>query len=137
MRAAVFRCARSWRGSGSQPAGVAWPANAVQVAQDGSERAGQAGLAVRQSALLAELPDQGLASTQARPGRRRKQVVLDLVVQAAQREVGEPATADVARREYLASQEVAPVGRGQDRHALVIGSEGAAQVEAEETLLHR
>jgi len=58
-------------------------------------------------------------------------MVLDLVVQAAEGEVGEPAAADVACRQGLPSQEVGLVGCHEDRHALVVGGEGAAQVEAE------
>src|SRR6266852_4338279 len=136
MRPAAFRYERSRRDSRGRLTGVGRPADAVEVAQDASERARQAGLTVSQSALLAEFPDQGLASTQARPGRRREQVVLDLVVQAAERQVGQPAAVDIAGGEYLAPQEVTPVGSCQDRHALVISSERAAEIEAEEALLH-
>ncbi len=49
--------------------------------------------------------------------------MLDLVVQAAQREVGEPAAADVARGEDLTAQEVVVVRQLQDRHPLVVGGE--------------
>ena len=62
-------------------------------------------------------------------------MVLDLVVQAAEREVGEPATAHIAGSERLAAQEVALIGGVQDGHALVVGGEGAPQVEAEQALL--
>jgi hypothetical protein len=55
-------------------------------------------------------------------------VVLDLVVQAAEREVGEPAAAHIAGGDGLAAQEVALVVRVQDGHALVVGGEGAPQV---------
>jgi hypothetical protein len=52
----------------------------------------QAGLAVRDASLLAESLDQRLQAAQVGPGHGRKQVVFDLVVQAAERKVGQPAT---------------------------------------------
>jgi hypothetical protein len=61
-------------------------------------------------------------------------VVLDLVVQAAQGDVGQPAAADVAGGEYLPTQEVALAGCVQDGHTLVVGRAGAAQVQAEQAL---
>ncbi len=63
-------------------------------------------------------------------------MVLDLVVQAAERDVGEPAAAHIARGEHLAAQEITAVGRVQDGHALVVGGERTAQVQAEQALLH-
>ena len=61
--------------------------------------------------------------------------MFDLVVEAAQGQVGEPAAADVAGGEHLAAQEVAPVSGVQDGHALVVGGEGGSQVQAEQALL--
>ena len=91
--------------------GAGRPPDGVEVAQRLGVGAHQAGLAVGQALLLAELPDQGLGAAQVGPGHGGEQVVLDLVVQAAQGEVGEPAAADVAGGEHLAAQEVAPVSR--------------------------
>ena len=100
-------------------------------------RAQQAALAVRQVPLLAELPDQGLGMPQVGAGHGGEQVVFDLVVQAAQCEVSQPAAADVAGSKDLAAQKVGPVGCRQDRHALVVGGERRAQVQAEQALLHQ
>src|SRR6185437_8129825 len=111
------------------------PGDGVEVAEGLGVGAGQAGLAVGQDVLFAECPDQDLGVPEVGAGHGGEQVVLDLVVQAAQRQVGEPAAADVAGGEYLAAQEVAAVGGGQDGHALVIGGERAAQVHAEQALL--
>ena len=62
-------------------------------------------------------------------------MMFDLIVQAPQSDVGQPSATDVAGGEYLAPQEVAPVSRVQDRHALVVGGEGSTQVQAEQALL--
>jgi hypothetical protein len=56
----------------------------------------QAGLRVRHVAVGAERGDQCLRPAQVRPRHGREEMVLDLVVQAAEGEVGEPATVDVA-----------------------------------------
>jgi hypothetical protein len=108
----------------------------VEVAQRLGVGAGQAGLAVGQAFVLAEGSDQGLAPAQVGPGHGGKQVVLDLVVQAAQGQVGQLAAADVAGGQHLAAQEVTVAGRAQDGHALVVGGKRAAQVQAEQALLH-
>ena len=60
--------------------------------------------------------------------------MLDLVVQAAQRRVGQPAAADVAGGQHLLAQVVLVAGRV--RHALVVGCERHAEVDAEQRLVH-
>src|SRR5216683_1680240 len=117
--------------------GAVRPADSVQVAQRLGVGACQAALAVRQVLLLAEGPDQGLGAAQVRAGHGGEQVVLDLVVQAAEGEVGQQPAADVAGGEDLAAQEVTPAVRVEDEHALVVGSEGAGQVQAEKALLYQ
>lgn len=66
----------------------------VEMGRPGGDRGGVQGLrlgaceaclAVRQSLLSAEIPDQRLGTAQVQAGHGREQVVLDLVVQAAQR----------------------------------------------------
>src|ERR1039458_3591929 len=89
-------------------------ADVVKVAQRLGVGADQAGLAVGQVPLLAEGPDQGLGVRQAGPGHGRKEVVLDLVVEAAEGEVGQPATAHVAGGEHLPVQEAGAV-RSEER----------------------
>src|SRR5215831_17538935 len=97
--------------------------------------ASQARLAVGQSALLAVFPDQGLGASQVGPRHGGKEMMFDLIVQAPERDIGQPSATDVAGGEYLAPQEVTPVTRVQDRHALVVGGERSAQVQAEQALL--
>jgi len=93
--------------------------------------ASQARLAVGQPVPLAVFPDQGLGTPQVRPRHGGKQVVFDLMVQASEGDVGQPAATDVAGGEHLPPQEVSPVGRVQDRHPLVVGGERSAQVQAD------
>jgi hypothetical protein len=107
-------------------------AGGVEVAQRLGVRPEQGSLAVGQVAFGAERGDQRLEPAQAGARHGREQVVLDLVIQAAHSEVGEPAAADVARGEHLAAQEVGLVGRSQDRHPLVVGRERAPEVEPEQ-----
>src|SRR4029453_9691793 len=64
-----------------------------------------------------------------------EQVVLDLVVEPAEEKVHQPAAAHVAGGQHLAPEEVQLLGVTQRRHALVVGSEGTAQVQAEQALL--
>ncbi len=116
-------------------AGAGRPADGVEVAQRLGVGADQAALAVGQVALKAERLDQGLGPAQVGPGHGGKQMVLDLVVQAAQGEVRQPPAAHVAGGEHLAAQEVGPVVGVQNEHALVVGGEGGAQVQAEQALL--
>ena len=98
-------------------------AGGVEVAERLRVRLEQGGLAVRHVARGAERGDQRLRPAQAGPRHRGEQVVLDLVVQAAEGEVGQPAAVDVARGQHLTAQEVGLVVRGQDRHPLVVGRE--------------
>src|SRR6266487_955648 len=72
------------------------PAHLVQVPQRLRVRTDQAALRVRQAVLLAELAYHGLGPLQVGPGHAREQVVLDLVVKPAERQVGQPAALDVA-----------------------------------------
>ena len=87
--------------------------------------------------LLAELAHDGLGMAEVRPRHAREEVVLDLVVEAAERHVHEGATAHVPRGQHLAQERVRGLLGTQDRHALVTGREGAAQVDPERGLVHR
>ena len=110
-------------------------ADRVQVAQRLRVGGREAHLGIRQPMLLAEVPDQGLRPAQAGTGHGREKVMLDLVVQAAQRKVSQPAAADVARGEDLTAQEIGLVRPLQDRHSLVVRGERGAKVQAEQALL--
>src|ERR1700683_127599 len=113
------------------------PADSIQVTESLRVGTHQTGLAVGQPFLAAELADQSLRPAQARSRHRREQVVLNLVVQAAEGKVGEPASANIARCENLTAEEVVLVLRSQDRHALVVRSERGSQVQAEQALLYQ
>src|SRR5215469_4239400 len=106
------------------------PADGVQVAEGLRVRAHEAGLAVGQSFVPAEVADERLRPAKARPGHGREKMVLNLVVQAAEGKVGEPASADVAGGQDLTAEEVVLVRGLQDRHALVVRGERGSQVEA-------
>lgn len=78
-----------------------------------------------------------LGEPQMGAGHAREEMVLDLVVEAAEEPVGQGAAADVAGGEHLAAQmapALASFGVGH-LHALVVGREGHAQVEAEQRLV--
>ena len=68
-------------------------------------------------------------------GHVGEQVVLDLVVEPPEEEIDQAAAADVAGGQDLAAEEVELVGLGEGGHALVVGGERAAQVQAEQALL--
>jgi hypothetical protein len=72
------------------------PAGGVEVAQYLRIGGQQTCLRVGNAALSAERPHGLLGVTQARPRHRREQVVLNLVVKAAEGEIGKHAAADVA-----------------------------------------
>src|SRR5215469_17720568 len=132
--------AASWSAGWPRPSarrgrGAGHPADETEMAQGLGIGASQARLAVGQSALPAVFPDQGLGASQIGPWHGGKEVMFDLIVQPPQSDVGQPSATDVAGGQYLAPQEVTPVSRIQDRHALVVGGEGSAQVQAEQALL--
>ena len=93
-------------------------------------------LGVLHAVLLAVLAHDRLDVLEVRPRHAREQVVLDLVVEPAHREVDGRAAADVARHQHLATQEVDLHPRGDDRHALVVRRERAAEEDAEQGHLH-
>src|SRR6266702_3402320 len=92
-------------------------------------------LMVDKAVLQAERPHERTGTAQVRPWHAGEQVMLDLVVEPAEREVHHPAPAHVAGRQHLAAEVVQLVRFGEHRHALVVGGERAAQVEAEQALL--
>ena len=61
--------------------------------------------------------------------------MLDLVVEAAEREVRQPAAPDVARHEDLPTQEVDLLVRRDDGHPGVVGSERSPEKQAEQAHL--
>src|ERR1700733_7957821 len=99
---------RGHRGGGPSAArrAVGQLAGGVEVPQRLRVRLEQGGLAVGHVAGGAERRDQRLRPVQAGPRDRGEKVVLDLVVQAAKGEVGQPPAVDVARGEHLTAQEV-------------------------------
>ena len=129
MRWLVFRDAGpAGRGNAAReaaPARVRWPGplarppptrgprspppRRMKMTQHLRVRADQALLAVVQASLGAEGPHHGPAAAQRRPGHGREQVMLDLVVEAAEHGLGQPPAADVAGGEHLLAQEVQAV----------------------------
>ena len=89
-------------------------ANRVEVAEDLGVGAEQGGFGIGQAVAQAVLPDQGLGVAQVGPGHRGGQVVLDLVVEATEEGVTEPAAAAVAGGQDLATEEVELVGLAGD-----------------------
>ena len=81
--------------------------------------------------------DQGLGQPQVRARHAGQEMVLDLVVEAAEEEVGERIAAHIAGGEHLAAQ-VAPAGAllGH-RHALVVRCERTAQVQPEQGVVQQ
>ena len=70
--------------------------------------------------------------------RRGEEVVFDLVVQAAQGEVGRASRRGrCGRSSTWRRRKSTPVGGAQDGHAFVVGGERTAQVQAEQALLHQ
>jgi len=61
--------------------------------------------------------------------------MLDLVVEAAEHEVGKPAACDVSGRDHLAAGEAGRRCGLDDRHPLVVGGEADAEVKREDRLL--
>src|SRR6266550_3105048 len=122
-----------WASVGDRRAGR--PADGVEVPQRLGVGGDQRALVVGDAMLLAERPDERSGPAQAGPWHAGEQVVLDLVVQAAEQEVDEPAAPDVARGQHLAPEEVQVVLFGHHRHAFVVRRERAAQVQAEQALL--
>ncbi len=78
----------------------------------------------------------GAAQTQVRPGHRREQVMLDLVVQPAHRDIQRPGAAHVAAHQHLTREEVELRVLRDERHALVVRREHHAHVHAEQPELH-
>src|SRR5690348_16654994 len=74
----------------------------MQVAQPLDVRAEQAGLGVRHAVLPAEVGDQPLGVPQVRPRHAGEQMMLDLIVEATEDEIGQPAAPHVAGGEDLA-----------------------------------
>src|SRR5207248_2271265 len=66
----------------------------------------EADLAVGDAVLLTERTHRCLGMPQAGPRHGGEQVMLDLVVEAAESEVGEPSPADVTGSDDLAAEEV-------------------------------
>ena len=70
------------------------------------------------------------------PGHGGEEVVLDLVVETAVEVVDHAIAADVACRQHLPIEEVELVQATHHRHALVVGSDHRAQIEAEQRIVH-
>ena len=64
-------------------------------------------------------------------------MMLDVVVEAAKREVGEPPPTDVSGRDDLAAEKIGLLILAQHWHALVVGRERASQVDTEQALLEK
>ena len=62
--------------------------------------------------------------------------MLNLVVEAAEHEVGEPAAPDISGSDHLAAGEAGRRCGFDDRHPLVVGGEADAQVQREDRLLY-
>jgi hypothetical protein len=110
-----------------------WCTDLVQVLQGLSVGGDEAGLLVGDTDLDAVCLHDRLSLAQVRGRHGGEQVVLDLVVQAAQRRVGQPTAADVAGGQHLLAQKVLVAGRV--RHALVVRCERHAEIDAEQRLM--
>ncbi len=126
----------------SWPCCVTWSRNhrraapdLVEVTQTLAVGLDRADLHVVDAALGAEVAHDRLDLPQVGPGHAREQVVLDLVVEAAQHEVDDRRALDVTGGQHLLAQEVEVVLGGQHRHALVVRCERHAHVEAEQRLV--
>ena len=62
--------------------------------------------------------------------------MLDLVVEAVEHEIGEPAARNISGSDHLAAGEAGRRRGFDDRHPLVVGGEADAQVEREDRLLY-
>src|ERR1039458_4407061 len=110
-------------------------ADRVQVPQNLDVGVDETSLVVGDAVLLAERAHRLLGVPQAGPRHGGEQVMLDLVIQAAEREVGEPAAADVTRSDHLAVEEIDLLILAKYGHALVIGRKRASEVDPEHALL--
>ena len=117
------------RAAGAQP-------DVVEVVDDDPVGLEQTGLRIAEILLGAVGADDRLDQPQVRPRHAREQVVLDLEVEPAHRDLHEETTADVARHHHLAAEEVDLHVPGHDRHALVARREGPTQAQAEDRHLH-
>ncbi len=109
-------------------------AHPVQVLQGLAVGGDEAGLFVGDADLGAVCLDDRLRLAQVGGRHGREQVVFDLVVQAAERHVGQPVAVYVAGRQHLLAEVVLVPGRV--RHALVVGRERHAEVHAEQRLVY-
>ena len=110
-------------------------AHPVKVAQDFPLGPQHARLVVGSGPGKAEGPNYFLRRAQLVAGHVGEQVVLDLEVEAAVHEVDHQVGLDVSRRYHLFGQIVHFVVFIQDGHALVIGSENKAHMQAEQHLV--
>jgi hypothetical protein len=102
----------------------------VETAQRLTVGGDEAGLQVGHAQILAAAADHAPVPAQVRAGHAGEQVVLDLMVQAAGRDAGEPPATHVAGGEHLPAQEVGAVLAGEDGHALVTGGEDRSEADA-------
>jgi len=109
----------------------------LEATNDVPERSNGTDLAISKLALDAECTDEIPRSSQIRPGHRREQVVLDLVVQSSKDESRTPATGHISRRDDLSSGKAHGRIAVEKRHALVVGGEADAEVEGEDRLMNR
>ena len=106
----------------------------VEVAHDDSVGAQQAGLRIADPVAFAEVATMGCARRRLGRGAG-KQVMLDLVVEASEREVRWPAAADVAGHQHLTPEKVDLLVVRDDGHASVVRGERTSQEQAEQSHL--
>ena len=82
----------------------------------------------------AERPHQGACFAEVDARHRGKEVMFDLIIQAAEDEVRESIGRDVARAQDLSFEEGKGCAWGPGGHALVIRSDGQREIEAGENL---
>ena len=93
------------------------------------------GLVVTNRVLGTEVTHETLGPAQVRPRHGGEEVVLDLEIEAAEDESGQPPAADVAGGKDLTAQKAQLHSFTEHRHADVVGGEGAAEIEAEQPLV--
>ena len=104
----------------------------MQMLQDLPVGLEYSSLVVREGVFSTEILDNRLRFSQLVPGQSWKQVMFDLVVEAAIPEVGDRMSADVPAGQYLTVQEVQLALPLQHGHGFVVGREDRVHLHAKE-----
>jgi hypothetical protein len=97
----------------------------------------KAGFTIRDGPCLAKLFHGSLRHLESVPGHVWKEVVLNLIVQAAKTEVGHWVRSDISGREDLLSEAIQPVGALQHEHPFMIGRKDNAHIKSKQHLMYQ